>query len=211
MDGSLITITNGGVQLSDFELCIGDWSNTGGLQLVRGPNGSGKTTLLRTILGLFPLTSGVRRVEHAGVTLGYVPQNYRQALIPWASCAENLDRFKTVNLKQGVRQLIELGITEFDLKKRPYQLSGGQCQRLAIVRELLIKPDILILDEPFSSLDVRSVDLLSRQLLESIGNGTNIIMTNHQALPEGLQSVLTSHLQIERIRDDLAEVTSCDI
>lgn len=211
MDSALISINGGRVQLSDFELFIGEWSNTDGLQLVRGPNGSGKTTLLRTILGLFPLTSGVRTVKHTGVTLGYVPQNYRQALIPWASCAENLDRFKKVNLEQGIEQLVELGISESDLKKRPNQLSGGQCQRLAIVRELLIKPDILILDEPFSSLDIRSVHLLSRKLRKSIESGTNIIMTNHQALPEELQSVLTSHLQIERTRDDLAEVTKCDI
>lgn len=211
LESSLIAISDGEIDFTDFKLKIGDWGETSGLQLVIGANGSGKSTLLRAILGLFPLSAGTRKVSKPLPRLGYVPQNYRQALMPWTNCIGNLERFAGVDLEKATNRLIALGVPETDLTKRPAQLSGGQCQRLAITRELAIEPDLLVLDEPFSSLDIQSAKLLSQYIAEAVRAGTSVVMTNHQRLPEPLAEVLASRLSIERISDEVAQVTKCDI
>ena len=129
---------------------------------VIGPSGCGKTTLLLLLAGLFFPSEGKVSVDGEVVKCprpgtGLVLQDY--GLLPWATAADNVAlglKLRRINGRER-RQAAEgwmqrLGIWEVR-QHYPSQLSGGQRQRVAIARTLAMKPDILLLDEPFASLD----------------------------------------------------------
>jgi len=131
----------------------------GELISVFGPNGCGKSTLINMIAGLIPLDAG--QVLFDGMLLseikfGYVFQNYREALFPWLRAFDNIAyplKIKGVpksERKDKVEQLVaRLGV-RIDLNKYPYQMSGGQQQLVSIMRALVVEPEILFLEAPFS-------------------------------------------------------------
>ena len=124
---------------------------------VLGPSGSGKSTLLRAIAGLEPLDGGTIEFGNADERLAVVFQ--APGLFPWLSVRQNIalggkyrrnrDRFD----ESRVEELLEiLGLTPW--AHTPVQeLSGGQAQRVSVGRALAVRPDVLLLDEPFSALD----------------------------------------------------------
>jgi NitT/TauT family transport system ATP-binding protein len=125
---------------------------------VLGPSGSGKSTLLRILAGLLPPTSGQVTFEgHQQPRIGFV---FQQAnLMPWRTVRENitlpleLENVPEENARQKAQELIELvGLDGFETSL-PRDLSGGMAQRVALARALVHDPDILLLDEPFGSLD----------------------------------------------------------
>jgi len=125
---------------------------------VLGPSGSGKSTLLRILAGLIPPTSGVVSFEgHKQPRIGFV---FQQAnLMPWRSVLENimlpieLENYPIAVARQKAQELIQLvGLDGFETSL-PRELSGGMAQRVALARALVHDPDILLLDEPFGSLD----------------------------------------------------------
>jgi NitT/TauT family transport system ATP-binding protein len=125
---------------------------------VLGPSGSGKSTLLRILAGLIPPTSGEVTFEgRQQPRIGFV---FQQAnLMPWRSILENitlpleLDNVPAENARQKAQEMIELvGLDGFETSL-PRDLSGGMAQRVALARALVHDPDILLLDEPFGSLD----------------------------------------------------------
>ena len=141
----------------------------GELLTLLGPSGCGKTTTLRLIAGLDRPTSGtitIAGTEVASETefvapedrdVGLVFQNF--ALFPHLTVAENIgfgiDDWEADDREARVTDLLDLvGLTEHS-EKMPSQLSGGQQQRVALARSLAPEPDVLLLDEPFSNLDVR--------------------------------------------------------
>lgn len=130
-----------------------------------GPNGCGKSTLLFLIAGVVRPNSGDIRLKGASVEnsrVGMVFQNYRDALLPWRSNLSNLclpleldDVPHVERTEKGLALAKDLGI-EIDMDGYPYQLSGGQQQLLSLARALISGPDILLLDEPLSSLDFQT-------------------------------------------------------
>lgn len=136
---------------------------------VIGPSGCGKSTLLRILAGLTPPTSGqISWTEPP--SLGFIFQNY--ALFPFLSVFENIEfglKMKNVpapQRKKTVTELIdEVGLYGF-ADKHPKELSGGMKQRVGIARALAIDPNVLLLDEPFSSLDEFTAETLRKLLLE---------------------------------------------
>ena len=153
----------------DFDLDL----SRGNLIAIFGPNGCGKSTLINLIAGLVPPDAG--QILFAGkplsaIKFGYVFQNYREALFPWLRALDNIEYpLKLMHMSKPqrrtrVEQLVaRLGIT-IDLKRYPYELSGGQQQLVSILRALVVEPEILFLDEPFSALDYEMTLFMREQL-----------------------------------------------
>ncbi|WP_290770842.1 ABC transporter ATP-binding protein [Anaerofustis sp.] len=147
------------VILEDINLEIND----GEIVSILGPSGSGKTTLLNLILGLTDADSGIIEFDGKDITnvsmekrgFNIVFQDY--ALFPNLNAYENitygLKNNPDISTKEEVNELIHLLGLEKHLDKRIEQLSGGQKQRVALARTLVMKPKILLLDEPLSALD----------------------------------------------------------
>ncbi|MEW6265531.1 MAG: ABC transporter ATP-binding protein [Thermodesulfobacteriota bacterium] len=141
---------------------------------VIGPSGCGKTTLLYILAGLSPASAGrvlIGGAEHTDLIgrTSFVLQDF--GLFPWKTVDENVALGLTIrgaprnDRRLVVRELlIEMGLTGHE-RKYPAQLSGGQKQRVAIARALATRPDLLLLDEPFSSLDALTREHLQDTLL----------------------------------------------
>jgi len=161
----------------------------GKLISVFGPNGCGKSTLINMIAGLVPPDAGEVLFDGrplSGVRFGYVFQNYREALFPWLRAFDNiayplkLMGVAAAERDRRVERLIaRLGV-KIDLALYPYQLSGGQQQLISIMRALIIEPEILFLDEPFSALDYEMTlfmrDQLQRVFMET---STTTVIVSH--------------------------------
>ncbi|MEA5077885.1 MAG: ABC transporter ATP-binding protein [Anaerolineaceae bacterium] len=153
---------------------------------VLGPSGSGKSTLLRVIAGLVPPTLGKVQFTHnnSQPRIGLV---FQQAnLMPWRTVIENV--LLPLEL-QGVAPEVALerakefaslvGLEDF-LNAWPDELSGGMAQRVAIARALIQEPDILLLDEPFGSLDALTRERMGSELLRIWQSSqTAVILVTH--------------------------------
>ena len=174
------------VVLKDISLQI----DTGEIVSILGPSGCGKTTLLNVILGLTDLTSG--QIFFDGENLSNVPMKKRGfnivfqdfALFPNLNAYENivygLRNNPQASTMQEVRDLIDLLDLEKHLNKRIDELSGGQKQRVAIARTLVMKPRLLLLDEPLSALDgmiKESIKARIKQIARQF-NLTTVIVTH---------------------------------
>lgn len=141
--------------------------NDGEFATIIGPSGCGKSTLLRILAGLEKQTSGTVSAEKG--TVGFVFQNF--ALFPFLSVIENIEfGVKMQGVSKNKRKEIakelakEVGLSGFE-DKHPKELSGGMKQRVGIARALAIDPSVLLLDEPFSSLDEFTAENLRKLLL----------------------------------------------
>lgn len=147
------------VILDDISLQI----KKGEIVSILGPSGSGKTTLLNLILGITDISSG--KIIYDGEDITNVPLEKRgfnivfqdYALFPNLTAYENivygLRNKPGISTEQDVKDFIHLLGLEEHLNKRISQLSGGQKQRVALARTMVMKPKILLLDEPLSALD----------------------------------------------------------
>jgi NitT/TauT family transport system ATP-binding protein len=154
-----------------------------------GPNGCGKSTLINMMSGLVPFDAGTVEIggkDFRSARIGYVFQNYRDSLFPWMRALENIEYPLKVRgvpraeQRERVERLLAAFEITLDLKRRTYELSGGQQQLVAILRALVAEPDVLFLDEPFSALDYE-MTLYIRDKLQTVFMET------------GLTTVLVSH------------------
>jgi NitT/TauT family transport system ATP-binding protein len=134
---------------------------------VVGPSGCGKTTLLKCLAGLLAPTSGEvlldgQRVRKPPPQMGFVFQDYSNSLLPWLKVDRNVTfplRHKGVPARRRAELATEMlrvvGLSEF-ARHYPWQLSGGMQQRVAIARALAYQPAILLMDEPFASVDAQT-------------------------------------------------------
>lgn len=191
----------------------------GELVALLGPSGCGKTTLLRIIAGLETASSGqiyfadreVTKLSAKQRDIGFVFQNY--ALFRHMNVAENVAfglkmkprsvRLNKTAIDERVNQLLELVQLDHFAKRYPDQLSGGQRQRVALARALASKPNVLLLDEPFSALDAKVRKDLRRWLRDFHHelNVTSIFVTHDQeeALEVADRIILMNQGHIEQI------------
>ena len=230
--------------LSDVSFSVED----GEFCCVVGPSGCGKTTLLRTIAGLERPDSGTVLVDGDPVTgpgldRGMVFQEY--ALFPWRTVRGNirfgLDRpaCGCSDCEHRVQELVDLvGLDGFE-DSYPKALSGGMKQRVGIARALAPDPEILLMDEPFGSVDARTRDRLHAELLDIWGEtDQSVVFVTHDideavtladkivimdAEPGTVQSTLSVALSrprdrtatafvdyVAQIRDELGSPTETD-
>jgi NitT/TauT family transport system ATP-binding protein len=155
----------------DVTLAIGD----GEFVSVVGPTGCGKSTLLNVAAGLLRPTSGVTRVfgePLAGINrkAGYMFQ--AEALMPWRTALANVTaglEFRGVAPDEARRRgddwLERVGLNGFG-DRYPHQLSGGMRKRTALAQMLILDPPVLLMDEPFSALDIQTRQMMENELLE---------------------------------------------
>lgn len=150
-----------------------------------GPSGCGKTTILRVLGGFNEVTEGTVKIDGEDVTklspekrpTGMVFQSYN--LWPHMTVFENLAfgmklrKTPAKQIKKEIEEMLALLKMDGTEKKYPTQLSGGQQQRIAIARSLLLKPAVLLLDEPFSALDAK-IRMQMREELKRIQSELNI-------------------------------------
>lgn len=154
-----------------------------------GPSGCGKSTLLSIIAGLITPTSGEVYVNGKNVTLqganiGYMPQ--KDSLLPFRTIWQNvllgleIKKIKTIDNMIYADELLDTyGLKQFK-NKYPRQLSGGMRQRCALIRTLVIRPDILLLDEAFSALDYQTRLAVSQDIHSIIKReGKTALMVTH--------------------------------
>ena len=160
-----------------------------------GPNGSGKTTLLRLLAGLIVPTAGELDVELDRARIGFLghePLVYRE-LTP----VENLDLYGRLYRIPERRERIGMLLERFGLwearREQTGDLSRGMLQRLALCRTVLHEPELLLLDEPFSSLDAAGGALLLDEL-ERRGAHRTVVLASHQ--PERLGDRPTARLSL---------------
>ena len=183
---------------------------SGSIVGVIGPNGSGKTTLLEMILGLLPVAAGRLTVlgeapRRGNPRIGYVPQAYA-AEVGDAVRGEDLVALGRTGTRWGLsrrsqddRDQVDAALAAVSARdfadRRMSKLSGGQQQRIAMAQALVGHPELLLLDEPFSSLDVRN----QHEIVELLGDlqrerHVTIVVVAHDLNP--LLSILTGAIYL---------------
>ena len=156
-----------------------------------GPSGAGKTTLLKTMSGLLAPTSG--EIELAGKKIVEPPeqmalvfQDYSRSLYPWMKVGENVafplrrKKLSKAERKEVVEQAVESVGLASSIDKYPWQLSGGMQQRVAIARGLAYQPEVLLMDEPFASVDAQTrADLEDLVLNVRHEYGVTVLFVTH--------------------------------
>ena len=171
--------------------------NESGIACLLGPSGCGKTTLLRCIAGFERQHKGEVWIKGVRVSnpahylpveqrhIGMVFQDY--ALFPHMSVRDNivfgLKNLNTKMVTQRLDELVALLSLEKHITKYPHSLSGGQQQRVALARAMAPRPGVLLLDEPFASLDIELREQIARELRQILKHdGITTIMVSHNQL-----------------------------
>ena len=149
------------VALSDISFTL----DKGDFIAIVGPSGCGKSTLLSLISGLIPCQDGIielngRSIKESATNIGYMLQH--DQLFEWRTIYHNvllgleIQHMLSARTRKKAHELLDTyGLKQFE-NSRPSELSGGMRQRAALVRTLILEPDILLLDEPFSALDYQT-------------------------------------------------------
>ena len=149
------------IERIDFDVRAGEFVS------IVGPSGAGKTTLLKCLTGLLPPTTGRtsfegREIKAPPERMALVFQDYGRSLFPWMTVGRNVDLplldkgIDRAERRVRVEEALEaVGLSGTE-RRFPWQLSGGMQQRVALARALAYKPDCLVMDEPFASVDAQT-------------------------------------------------------
>ncbi|EMG51155.1 ABC transporter ATP-binding protein [Brucella pseudogrignonensis] len=161
--GNFVAVENVNLTVADGEFLA-----------IVGPTGCGKSTILNAIAGLLKPSHGKVSIDGKAVTgvhndIGYLFQ--QDALLPWKTALENVElgpMFKGVNAserrKSALNWLAKVGLKGFE-HRYPHQLSGGQRKRVQMAQALITGPKVILMDEPFSALDIHTRHLMQNELL----------------------------------------------
>ncbi|KPN20402.1 mannosyltransferase [Xanthomonas sp. Mitacek01] len=154
----------------DVNIEVGD----GEFLAIVGPTGCGKSTILNAVAGLLKPTKGGIRIDDKAVSgvqdsVGYLFQ--QDALLPWKTVLQNVElglRFRGVGSDEREKRardwLTKVGLKGFE-HRYPHQLSGGQRKRVQMAQALIVEPKVMLMDEPFSALDIHTRHLMQNELL----------------------------------------------
>ena len=163
----------------------------GQLVSIVGPSGCGKSTLLRSLAGLIKPTAGTVSLKDEPVTsvpdgLAVVFQDYSRSLFPWLSVRDNValplrrrGLGRSARAEAADQALVAVGLSGSE-EKYPWQLSGGMQQRASIARALAYRPSLLLMDEPFGSVDAQTREDLEDLVLRVRGDhNMTILLVTH--------------------------------
>ncbi|WP_334179429.1 ABC transporter ATP-binding protein [Pseudoxanthomonas sp.] len=173
---SMVSVDNVTMSFGDFtavrdvDIDVAD----GEFVAIVGPTGCGKSTILNAVAGLLGPTKGGIRIDGKPVSgvqesVGYLFQ--QDALLPWKTALQNVElglRFRGVDTKEREQRahawLAKVGLKGFE-HRYPHQLSGGQRKRVQMAQALIVEPKVILMDEPFSALDIHTRHLMQNELL----------------------------------------------
>lgn len=178
------------VALQDISFAVADQT----FVTLLGPSGCGKSTILRLIDGLIPPTSGTitvnGRAPEPGPDIGFVFQSFR--LIPWATTQANIEFAlkglgigKEERAERALRELERVGLTRFK-DAYPGELSGGMKQRVALARAYASEPKLLLMDEPFASIDAQTRELMQVELMRTWSERRSTILFVTHSVDEAI-------------------------
>ena len=155
-----------------------------GITFILGPNGAGKTMLLKILAKILPFTSGKLLMDNKN-KIGYVSQKtiflrrsvYQNLLYPL-----KINNISLQNVNDRIFKLLSISNLERFKEVSARKLSIGQQQLLAVMRALIIKPNILLLDEPCSNLDLNSTNIIEDLLIKASRSGVKIVLVTHDVL-----------------------------
>ncbi len=163
--------------VKDISLCV----QAGTLTLLAGPNGAGKSTLLRIMAGLARPSAGVVQYSVTHEKMGYL--GHQTFIYPALSAQENLAFWAGMyGIRTDEIQLLAV-LDRVGLKRFAFERAGGfsrgMAQRLNLARILLLQPDLILLDEPGTGLDTRSMDMLRREIHAARARGAGLVWISH--------------------------------
>ena len=166
-------------------------AGSGEFVCIVGPSGSGKTTLLGALAALGPADSGEVRLNGEAIVkppaeLSVVFQDYSRSLMPWMRVQQNIElplrrlKLSAADQEQRVANALRDVGLEHAAKLYPWEMSGGMQQRVAIARSLAYRPQVLVMDEPFASVDAQTRADLEDLMLDIRDRlGVTIILVTH--------------------------------
>ncbi|NYE19642.1 ABC transporter ATP-binding protein [Microbacterium immunditiarum] len=175
--------------LGPLSLTVGD----GEFLSVVGPSGCGKSTLTKIIAGLIEPTGGEVKINLAGTSIAPIATVFQDyGIFPWKTVLSNVEFGLTVNGITGSEAtdraemwIKKLGLAGFE-KRYPSSLSGGMQQRVSIARALAVDPEILLMDEPFASLDAQLREILQEELIRLHETAGRTVLFVTHSLEEAL-------------------------
>jgi NitT/TauT family transport system ATP-binding protein len=192
-----IVVSNAGKSFGALEVFRGVGLEVGEREVLAiiGPSGCGKTTLLRCMNGLIPLSEGEVRIEGdlvAGPREGVAMVFQHFGLFPWKTVYQNvayglkLSGASAIEIGEKVPHFIKLvGLEGFE-RYYPYQISGGMQQRCGLARALSVGPRVLLMDEPFGSVDAQTREILQLELLRIWEQSRNTMVFVTHAIDEAV-------------------------
>ncbi|MEZ0575346.1 heme ABC exporter ATP-binding protein CcmA [Halodesulfovibrio aestuarii] len=153
----------------------------GTVTILAGPNGAGKSTLLKIMAGLSEPTAGEVKLTVENDSIGYV--GHQTFIYPDLSALENLSFWSSLHGQKNDEDTLLAALDRVELKRFAFERAGcfsrGMAQRLNLARVFLLQPSLILLDEPGTGLDVRSMNILHNEIAAAKERGAGLVWISH--------------------------------